>query len=165
MASQRERRSAPVDDNKSNAIRQRLVELARAEEGRGEDPEYWLEAFGSVPPLGAYAWCGVFDLCLLRKCGLTNQLWLTGPKQYGFIYPCGLKPTNDPQPGDIAYFTRKQHHAIVLNATSDAVELCNGNGTGGVVSIGWTPRANVSSFFSIQSLIDTKISKMEEVRS
>lgn len=151
--------------NPSDKLRKQLCDIARGEEGNGEEPDYWLDAYGSVPPLGAYAWCGVFDLWCLRRCGLTTAMWRTGPKVYGFIYPCGLRPTREPQPGDIAYFTKNQHHAIVLEVSPTEVVLCNGNGTGGKVSIGTAQRSAVASFFSIQSLVDAKLRKIQEANS
>jgi hypothetical protein len=156
-----------IDNEEAESIemRMRLVDLVRAEEGNGEEPDYWLEAYGSVPKKGAYAWCGVFALWALRRLGLTAMMWQTGPKAYGFIYPCKLPVTRDPKPGDIAYFTRNQHHAIVLAVDAENVTLCNGNGAMGRVSIGVTPRKSVASFFSIQPLINSKLAKIKEANS
>jgi hypothetical protein len=153
------------DESESHKLRMRLIDLVKAEEGNGEEPDYWLEAYGSVPKKGAYAWCGVFALWALRRLGLTATMWQTGPKVYGFIFPCKLPLTRDPKPGDIAYFTRNQHHAIVLAVNGDFVTLCNGNGSGGRVSIGETARKSVASFFSIQPLINSKLAKIKEANS
>jgi hypothetical protein len=153
------------DESESNGLRMRLVDLVKAEEGHGEEPDYWLEAYGSVPKKGAFAWCGVFALWALRRLGLTSMMWQTGPKAYGFIFPCKLPVTYDPKPGDIAYFTRNQHHAIVLAVQGEYVSLCNGNGVNGCVSIGVTPRKSVASFFSIQPLINSKLAKIKEANS
>jgi hypothetical protein len=72
----------------------------------------------------------------------------------GFIYPLGLKQTPVPEPGDIAYFQKNQHHAIVASVNSDGtVSLINGNGTGGAVSESRPDIEDVTAFYSIGTLL------------
>jgi hypothetical protein len=60
-----------------------------------------------------------------------------------------------PKPGDIAYFEKNQHHAIVAAINTDGtVDLINGNGTGGAVTESRPAKTKVTAFFSIQPLLE-----------
>lgn len=131
-------------------IRQAIVEIALSEVGQVDPRIYLLDALGRYETV---SWCGIFALWVYRRAGITNALWATGPRVYGFVYPLHLGSTIAPKPGDLAYFTRNQHHAIVAAATKDEVTLVNGNGEGSKVTITTQLRLSVASFFSIEPLI------------
>lgn len=136
--------------NDSEARRAAVVAAARSQIGRTDPAPYWERVYGSYPGK-SYSWCGVFDLWALHEAGLTSQNWVTG---IGFIAPLGLRTTVYPEPGDIAYFSRNQHHAIVDHVNDDGtVELINGNGIGGAVTVSTVPTSSVTAFYSIQSLV------------
>jgi len=65
------------------------------------------------------AWCGAFALWCLQEAGLApGVLWLVNHVNgtgIGFCEPQGLPhiPAAEVKPGDVAYFARWQHHAIV----------------------------------------------------
>jgi len=100
------------------------------------------------------AWCGAFALrCLMRALpACADWTWHPGK---GFLEVYGLPKVKLPEVGDIAYFARNQHHAIVVGVGSGKVTLVNGNGmlapaegvTHSTVAIG-----DVSAFYSIGKL-------------
>ncbi|UCC72334.1 MAG: CHAP domain-containing protein [Gemmatimonadota bacterium] len=137
--------------------RRAVVRAAAGEMGQGDPDritEYIVDAVGHDPrgPRGHLHWCGIFALWALHRAGLgTSIRWKIGR---GFLGH--LPSTRDPQPGDIAYFTKNQHHAVVERVNGDGTfDAINGNGTGGVVtrSTG-VALSKAKSFESIQPLID-----------
>ena len=111
--------------------------------------EYWKAALGhdgEHPP----DWCGALPLWALKRAGLARDLqWEVGK---GFLYH--LPTTSVPKPGDIAYFNKNQHHAIVQAVNSDGtVSLINGNGTQGHITQSRPNRSAVTAFYSIKPLI------------
>jgi hypothetical protein len=137
-------------------VRQSIVEIALSEVGNNDPRPYLNDALGRYE---AVSWCGIFALWVYRRVGITDIKWATGPRVYGFVYPLNLGSTIAPRPGDLAYFTRNQHHAIVAAATKDEVTLVNGNGGEGKVTITTQLRLSVASFFSIEPLIRKAIEK------
>lgn len=130
--------------------RERVVQIALSQVGKNDAAVYWEDAYGTYPG-PSYAWCGVFALWVLRQAGLTDAKWIVGK---GFIYPLGLEVTYVPKPGDIAYFEKYQHQAIVGSVNDDGtVSLINGNGTGGAVTESRPQKSKVSAFYSIQRLL------------
>jgi len=127
-----------------------VITAAGSQLGASDPSPYWKEVYGSYPGK-AYAWCGVFALWALHVAGVTNEPWKVG---IGFIFPLGLKQTPVPEPGDIAYFQKNQHHAIVAAVNSDGtVSLINGNGTGGAVTESRPDIEDVTAFYSIGTLL------------
>jgi surface antigen len=61
--------------------------------------------------------------------------------------------TTKPKIGDIAYFTTNQHHAVVVGVNGDSIQIVNGNGLGGKVTVSTTTRAAVTAFYSIVPLL------------
>jgi len=99
-------------------------------------------------------WCGIFCLWALHEAGLAlDWEWDFKPaeKKWGFLWR--LRPTSNPQPGDIAYFERYQHHAIVERVDAHTAWTIDGNQAGGVVARRERPRARVHAFFSIEPLL------------
>jgi hypothetical protein len=134
--------------------RQAVVNAALGEVGSNDTMKYWsLAAPGSTIGKGI-SWCGAFALWALKQAGLAlNIFWVFGK---GFLSG-NLPITKDPQPGDVAYVDKPyQHHAIVQSVNPDGtINLINGNGENGKVSLSTTPRSHVTAFYSIQPLIPT----------
>ncbi len=136
--------------------RLRVCACATAELGKADLAKYWTLAFGSHNAgFDGKAWCGIFALYCLKTAGLTDASWVIGK---GFISQLKLKATDDPKPGDIAYFAKHQHHAILLEKRQvlgdTMLTLVNGNGAGGVVTLSQLRPVAVTAFYSIQRLID-----------
>jgi len=126
--------------------RSRLVKVALGEVGKARTSVYSLDAYGSEVDKN---WCGIFILWALHQVGLAKDWkWEVGK---GFIYK--LNTTLVPKPGDIAYFNKLNHQALVKSVEGDNVRLINGNGMNGVVSESLTPKKNVTAFYSIESLL------------
>lgn len=131
--------------------RMAIVETALDEEGNSDASKY-----GAAPGVD---WCGIFDLWVYHQNGiLTDVEWAyaedvsgDGRIDYGFLMvpPKALPMTNSPEPGDIAYFNRNQHHALVEDVRGDMIDLINGNGLGGKVTRSTVNRQEVAAFFSV----------------
>jgi len=140
------------------ALRKKVVDAARSEVGQKNLTKY----FSEVAPqyVGQHPeWCGIFALWCLHQAGLAkDKTWKTG---LGFLEtPPALPKTKDPQPGDIAYYTKFSHQAVVLVNNGDGTtENANGNGSGGVVTIGRPKIEDAFAFYSISKLIEQAIAK------
>jgi hypothetical protein len=134
--------------------RQRVVFAALAEVGNGDPAKYWADVLPGVDPRGL-DWCGAFALWALHQAGLAlDRRWVLG-RGFILVGPNPLPQTTNPKPGDIAYFTKNQHEAIVEFVSPGAVQLINGNGQGGRVSVSTVPRSSVTAFFSIAPLLSS----------
>jgi len=112
-------------------------------------------------------WCGIFDLWVYHQNGiLTDVNWAfaedinrDGKTDFGFLMvsPKALPMTNSPEPGDIAYFNKNQHHALVESVRGDEIDLINGNGIGGKVTRGTVKRFQVTAFFSVAPYLKDSI--------
>lgn len=141
-----------------DALRKKVVEVARSQVGKKDLDTYFADAapqfVGQHPE-----WCGIFALWCLHQAGLAKEkTWKTG---LGFLETSPPLPkTHDPKPGDIAYYTKYSHQAVVLVNNGDGTtENANGNGSGGVVSISHPNISDAAAFYSIQGLIDQVIAK------
>lgn len=135
-----------------DAFRKRVSDYARAQVGKKELDKYFADAapqfVGQHPE-----WCGIFALHTLHQAGLARDIqWKTG---IGFLRAQDI--TSDVKPGDIAYYEHFQHQAVVLSVNGDTIELANGNGSGGVVSLSTTQRTKAKAYYSIQRYIDAAI--------
>jgi hypothetical protein len=141
----------------SKAMKRASVVRIVADERPAPDPaKYWAEILqrsGQYPP----HWCGALVLYALRKAGLTTALWRVGS---GFIYELKLPRTNDPQPGDVAYFNKFQHHALVAENLGDGtIVTYDGNGIRsaqfpqGEIGRHVRRKQDVTAFFSIDPLL------------
>lgn len=126
--------------------RKKLIKIALSQVDKANINEYWTDAYGATSDKD---WCGVFILWALHKSGIaTDWKWEVGK---GFIYK--LPTTLIPKPGDIAYFTKNQHQALISKIDGEMISLINGNGFNGVVSTSVTPKSNITTFYSIESLL------------
>lgn len=160
----------PVPDSGSSSddVRARVVAIALNEVGERDPYKYWREVlpvhfteFQVRQIADSEEWCGGFALWCLRQAGLARDIdWELGQ---GFCFR--LPRTTSPEPGDVAYFDRNQHHAIVAERLFPSdVLLVNGNagsrdldgdGTiGETVNTGQRPLSDAAAYFSIQGLID-----------
>lgn len=140
--------SAPKT-NTGDSYRDAVISAAKTQVGKADLNTYFADAapmyVGQKP-----SWCGIFALWALHQAGLAKGImWKVG---LGFLYR--LKQTTDPKPGDLAYFDKNQHHAIIADVRGDEVDLINGNGSGGMVSLSTAPKSKARAYYSIQSLID-----------
>jgi len=140
------------------SLRKKVVDAARSEVGQKNLDKYFADAapqfVGQHPE-----WCGIFALWCLHQAGLAkDKQWKTG---LGFLETSPALPhTHDPKPGDLAYYTKYSHQAVVLVNNGDGTtENANGNGSGGVVSISHPEIADAAAFYSIKNLIDQAIAK------
>lgn len=135
-------------------FRQRVVDAAKSQVGKKNLNVYFADAapqYVNQHP----EWCGIFALWCLHQAGLGKDIqWETAK---GFLKAAWQ--TSDPKPGDIAYYEQYQHQAVVLDVHADTVDLANGNGSGGVVSLSSPARAKAKAYYSIQKLIDEAVAK------
>lgn len=97
-------------------------------------------------------WCGGFYLWALKVAGIAPPS-VTWRFDGSGLASAKLKPTTDPQPADLAYFTKNQHHAMVESVDGDTVHLINGNGGGKGITLTTVQRKQVAGFFSIDPLL------------
>ena len=131
-------------------FRKKVVDAARSEVGKKNLDVYFRDAapqfIGQKP-----SWCGIFALWSLHQAGLAKDvMWKTG---IGFLRAQDI--TTDPKPGDIAYYDKFSHQAIVAAVHGDTVDLINGNGSGGVVSLSSPEKSKARAYYSIANYIKT----------
>jgi len=129
-------------------FRKRVVDAARSELGKKDLDKYFRDAapqfVGQNP-----SWCGIFALWSLHQAGLAKDVqWKTG---VGFLRAANI--TTEPKPGDVAYYDQFQHQAIVAAVHGDTVDLINGNGQGGVVSLSSPLKSKARAYYSISGYI------------
>ena len=114
---------------------------------------YWTDC-GVMRVSDGAAWCGVFALWCLKQAGLADGVkWKIG---LGFIAPLRLQLTMAPDIGDVIYYDRLQHHAIIDTIGDDEVWAINGNAPGILRA-----RVKIDSrphYFSITPLIEQAFS-------
>jgi hypothetical protein len=139
----------------SDRLRAKVVKAALSEPANAPRvTEYWRDVLSPsdflTPPK---EWCGAFVLWALHQAGLAKDvLWKIG---VGFISPENLPKTLVPKAGDIAYFSKNDHQAIVKSVNNDGtVTIINGNGTGGLITTSNPKMNDVTAFYNIQPLID-----------
>lgn len=135
-------------------IRNKIVQSAIADLGNTDPQKYWESVLQQefVGPFPKH-WCGSFALAHIKKYVETPILWEVGK---GFCYQ--LKTTKSPLPGDVAYFTKGQHHALVERIIGNLVVTIDGNSwgesTGKINGVNRLSRTinSVAAFYSIESL-------------
>lgn len=140
--------------------RDQVIEIARRELETGDPTggKYW-RALGLKPPIRS--WCGVFALWCLREAGLTARTW-TPVRGFIYVDDAGtgsrvpyLRPTKHPQPGDVAYYLRKQHYALVEEPRGGLIATIDGNQPGIKRRERLTSAAY--TYFSIASLLPPEL--------
>jgi len=149
--------------NRGDALRGAAVAAARAEFERvnasgapnANPADYWAVAAKqklSPTELKKLDWCGGFYLWALKVAGVAPLTLFWNFNGTG-IADAHLKPTTDPKPADLAYFTKNQHHALVESVDGDVIHLINGNGGGKGITRSAVNRKQVTGFFSIEPLL------------
>lgn len=128
--------------------RKKIIKIALKEVGKPKVLDYWLDTTGGTGE--NKDWCGVFILWVLHQAGLAKTInWEIGK---GFIYR--LPVTLIPKPGDIAYYTKNQHQALVASVNGDMITTINGNDKNQSVSLSKPfSKSLVTAFYSIERLL------------
>jgi hypothetical protein len=143
-------------------LRRRIVSVATSEvgpqqKGSPEVCEYWRRVLDPSMPdsvvknfAKAASWCGGFYLWCLHEAGVTRDLyWKVG---LGFVATAHLPRTDDPKPGDLAYFDQPfQHHAVVSSLIDGTLTTIDGNAPD--VRIKSRPMPKNAVFYSIETLL------------
>jgi hypothetical protein len=129
----------PLEASEKRAL---VDALARKYLGYSDPSSFW-ERCGVHRPYPP-AWCGAFALSCLIEAELCEWPWLIGK---GFLFR--LPTTKSPEIGDISYFEKHQHHAVV----GSGGQLINGNGVGGRVSLSIHDPSKVTAYYTIASLL------------
>jgi hypothetical protein len=137
-----------------DSARERVVAIARGELGEQSPDKYWaLVCPALMGRPHEVSWCGGFALWCLRTAGLCDWNWKVGS---GFLEVRGLPKVSIPEPGDVAYYTRAQHHAVVERVESGRVFTIDGNTMSapkeGVVAHA-RPINEAAAYYSIRKLV------------
>lgn len=142
-----------VDEKKVKKMskRQLIVDAALSQVGMSDPSPYWADTSPTVD-MGVSDWCGGFALWALHQAGvLLNKHWRMG---LGFLLTAPpLSTTKSPQIGDIAYFNHNEHHAVVVGVSTKGIQLANGNGANGEVSLSTVQPSQVTAFYSIEPYV------------
>lgn len=150
-----------------DSLRAKIVRAAVSQLDNTDPTPYWDDVL-SPEEKRPKDWCGAFALWCLHQAGLALGIkWKIG-YPYGFLLvpPNALPTVRVPKPGDIAYFDRSQHHAVVEQVHSDGtVSLINGNGynpqmaNGAISEVARSrvPLTEARAYFSIKPYIDRKL--------
>jgi len=139
------------------AIRARVVAVAMSQVGKADLPLYIADAapmyVGQKPE-----WCGIFALWAYHQAGLGRGVqWKVG---LGFVEPQRFPRVSVPKPGDLAYYDAPfQHHALVRDVRGDTVDLINGNGAGGQVTLSSKPIGSATFYYSLSKWIDKTVAE------
>ncbi len=108
-------------------------------------------------------WCGIFSVYAIKKAGIDLGFWEVG---MGVSRFGTLQPTDNPQPGDIGYFTEFQHHCIIKAVNGDMIDSIDGNsGNFSEVKERTRPRSQFHAFFTAFGGAQSTVQKKEETSS
>ena len=141
-------------DERIRELRTQIVTIARSQEGKSDPDVYWREVLPhpDKPPYPK-SWCGAGYMWCLHQAhdGLKVLKWKRG---FGItsafqVAKLPFPTTRDPKPGDMAYFTKNQHHAVVEETAGGLVRLVNFNGNGGKVTRNQVSFQAPAAYYSI----------------
>ena len=117
--------------------------------------EYWADVLPPGTPPRDYPahWCGGLCLFAIRRAELARDVfWKAG---FAARVLRQLEPSELPQPGDVAYFTRNQHHAIVtnVNALTRTFDSVDGNQSPGILRHWNRKLSSAAAFYSLEPLL------------
>jgi len=120
--------------------------------------DYWSDVLppGTLERDFPKEWCGAFCLFCIHRAELGLQVcWRGG---FAAKYLRQLAPGQLPKPGDVAYFSRYQHHAIVESVNGDArtFDSIDGNQSPGILRKQGRKLAAAFAFYSLAPLIEAK---------
>jgi hypothetical protein len=146
------------------SLRQKVANAAAGQMDKDDPTPYWVDVMG--PGIHPKDWCGAFALWALHQAGLALGTKWKPTLGFLLVPPNALPQTKTPKVGDIAYFNKSQHHAVVRKVNADnTVDLVNGNGYNPKIANGAksevapsrVPLSHVDYFFSIQPYINQKL--------
>jgi len=109
--------------NLPQGVEPNMPERGRWEIWRNACPPEWTDA--QVDAYQFKHWCGAFALVCLHDAQLALDVhWRDG---LGFCEPHHLPHTKTPQPGDIAWFLKNQHYAVVEAVRGNVFDSIDGN--------------------------------------
>lgn len=154
-------------DERIRELRTRIVTIAKSQEGKSDPDVYWREVLpqGDSPPYPK-SWCGAGYMWCLHQAhtGLKVLNWKRG---FGItsafqVAKLPFPTTRDPKPGDMAYFTKNQHHAVVEEVAGGMVRLINFNGSGGEVTRTQASYTQATCYYSIGPALAAVAGKTED---
>lgn len=83
----------------------------------------------------------------MKSAGVNVGNWRQG---VGISGVSGIKQTSNPQPGDIAYIAKNQHHAIIVSVEGNTITTIDGNSgrVGGEISVNTRSRSKFAGFYT-----------------
>lgn len=110
-------------------------------------PGIWSNNVVKYKQPGLPSWCGIFSLWAVKSAGMNVGNWRQG---VGISGVSGIRQTFNPQPGDIAYIAKNQHHAIVVNVNGDTITTIDGNSgsRGGEIKENTRSRSKFAGFYT-----------------
>jgi len=143
--------TAPPPSRTPLEKRQYVAAVARTYLGRSDAATFW-KRVGVAAPYPEF-WCGGFAGSVLNEalgCLIRWRFATKTDKRSGFLYMLG-RPRHTAELGDVCYVDAPyQHHALVVGL--DPLELVNGNGKGGCVTLSGAP-SHPHVFYPIESLL------------
>ena len=141
-------------------VRQRLLDVCRSQLGNTDPTRYWLDVMpGRKPPL-TKSWCQAFQLWALHQVGLLKDVhcefggnFLSDGKRWR-LEVLTEKGRSRIQPGDIAWFSRNQHHAFIVEVRDGIARLIQGNGVGRKVTESHVELDAITMVFSLDRAIE-----------
>lgn len=118
--------------------------------------EYWADVLplGTPPQDYPHEWCGALCLFSIHRAGLGLKVFW----KRGFAARVlRQRPLGElPEPGDVAYFTRYQHHAIVEKVDSEAAtfDTIDGNQSPGIQRRWARKLSSAAAFYSLAPLLE-----------
>lgn len=117
--------------------------------------EYWSDVLPPGTPLRDYPpeWCGALCLFAIRRAELGRDVyWRAG---FASRVLRQRSPLELPEPGDVAYFARNQHHAIVekVYAGSRTFDSIDGNQAPGILRHWGRKLSAAAAFYSLEPLL------------
>lgn len=120
--------------------------------------EYWADVLPPGTPERDFPphWCGALCLFAIHRAELGLDVFWKG----GFAARVlrQLEPHEVPKPGDVAYFKKNQHHAVVehVDALARTFDSIDGNQSPGIVRHVGRKFSAVAAFYSLEPLLGGK---------
>ncbi len=117
--------------------------------------EYWADVLppGTLERDYPPHWCGALCLFAIHRAELGLDVFWRGGFAARVLRQLGKGEV--PKPGDVAYFKKNQHHAIVehVDALARTVDTIDGNQEPGIVRKLARPFSSVAGFYSLEPLL------------
>jgi hypothetical protein len=135
--------------------RNKIISIIEDERAKPDVAKYWRTILKNPNPPYPKHWCGALALFGIKKAGLAKDVnWEIGK---GFLLPNKLKRITaaELEVGDIAYFNKNQHHAVVKSVNDDGtITTLDGNDVGGSIGEHIRNPAKVTAFYSIDKFLE-----------